>query len=113
MKLVVPRGIWHGINLLGTITVANTNPMGILASQTQRLIPCKCKFVLADDISGVSETTLFVDPLPNIVMCKDKNNSNILYEAFFTDEYQEIIVKASDHIGFEYSRVVTMYGQEV
>ena len=113
MKLIVPRGIWHGINLLGTITVANTNPMEIIASQTQRLIPCKCKFVLSDDIPGVSEPTLFVDPLPNVVMCKDKNNSNILYEVFFTDEKWEIIVRSSNRVSFVYSQVTTFDVEEV
>ena len=106
MELIVPRGIWYGVNMLGTITVANTSPLAILASQTQRLIPCKCKFVLAGDITGVNEDTLFVDPLPQIVMCKDKNNSNIIYEAFFLDENQEISVAMSDHVAMQVTELI-------
>ena len=106
MELIVPRGLWYGVNMLGTITVANTSPLGILASQTQRLIPCKCKFVLSGDITGVNQDTLFVDPLPQVVMAKDKNNSNILYEAFFTDEYQEISVASSDHVALQVTELV-------
>ena len=91
--------------LVGSVTIANTSPAEVLVTSQERLIDCKCKFVKANDIVGVTNDTLFVDLIPQTIMAKDKNNSQILYEAFFLNEWQEISVENSDHVKLEIAEI--------
>lgn len=105
MDIVLPRGVWCSMPLVGSVTIANTSPAEVLVTSQERLIDCKCKFVLANDIVGVTSDTLFVDLIPQTITAKDQNNSQILYEAFFLNEYQEISVENSDHVKLEIAEI--------
>ena len=105
MDVVLPRGVWCSMPLVGSVTIANTSTAEVLVTSQERLIDCKCKFVKANDIVGVTNDTLFVDLIPQTIMAKDKNNSQILYEAFFLNEWQEISVENSDHVKLEIAEI--------